>query len=176
MLRMTLDKLPGGKNFETKIDEFQNDPTSGKRITYFNTLKTKQEKMNFPQKQTSALGNLENFKHLKNINYLRNEYTYHPDDDIKAARTLYSTFGTPSYNQDRDKIRYRTMRAKSKSLTTLKSTFMQPDSTDFSKEREFSLEFSRRKKKIGKWMADQDDCFNNIQSESIGLRNMNKGS
>lgn len=73
MLRMTLNKLPNGKKFEEKLDNFKNDTSSAKRLTQFNTLKTKSEKQEFPQKKSSALGNLENFKHIKRSNYERNE-------------------------------------------------------------------------------------------------------
>lgn len=92
--------------------------------------------MDFNQKQTPGLGNLENFKHIKDRNFVRNEYTYHPDNKIVEARSLYSTFGYPSYEYDRDKVKYSTIRSKAKSLTALKYTFMQPDSTDFSNEKE----------------------------------------
>jgi len=68
MLRMTLNKFPGGKKFESKLDNYYLDTSSGKRITYFNTLKSLEEKKAFSQKQTPCLGNLENFKHIKRNN------------------------------------------------------------------------------------------------------------
>jgi len=36
-------------------------------------MKNDYQKKEFPQKKSSALGNLENFKHIKRMNYERNE-------------------------------------------------------------------------------------------------------
>jgi hypothetical protein len=59
------------------------------------------------------------------------------------------------------------MRSKAKSFTTLKSTFMTPESTDFSNEAAYSNQFGKKKFRITKWMEHQDHCYNNLYSESL---------